>query len=376
MTQMTKLYAALDRALTLARPHGGLAVWELMTWLTDNLPERLQAHVFLDDADNMHIDNRKDKTHRTLFVAHLDSVHRQDGDNPVAKTEQTWSAAGGSCLGADDGAGVAVLFHMLWADVPGYYVFTQGEECGGIGAKHLAKHEAALLREFDRAVAFDRKDMTDVITHQGWGRCCSDAFAQALATSLNDVHPDYIMLMPDDTGIYTDTAEFVDIIPECTNISVGYTGAHGAGEALNVQYLERLADAAARIDWDGLPTTRDPSVHESVYDSWGEWYTTYGTGYGSIIPTTRKKNKKPKLQDYTLEDEMLDAVEDALYGTTGHLIALLAKHMHPDDPDLAKRFINRHALTDEVLEMVEDKLYSGESALYLLDELCDVAQIH
>ena len=353
----TKLYAALDRALTLARPHGGAGVWELMMWLTDNLPERCQPHIFLDSADNLHIDNRKAQTHRTLFVAHLDSVHRQDGANPVAKTAQTWSAAGGSCLGADDGAGVAVLFHMLWSDVTGYYIFTQGEECGGIGAKHLADHDNEMLMEFDRAIAFDRKGMTDVITHQGWGRCCSDTFAAALATALNDVHPDFLLLSPDDTGIYTDTAEFVDFIPECTNISVGYAGAHGAGESLDVQYLERLADAAVRIDWDALPTERDPMVQESTYEAWGEWH-----------PTQRG--------EYTLEDELLDALDDALRGATGPLVRLLAKHIYPQDVEFAKKMINRHALTDEVLEHVEDKLWGGEPALYLLDELCDTAQMH
>mgnify|MGYP006273159431 CR=1 FL=1 len=355
---MKKLYKALDRALTLARPHGGQSVWTLMLWLADNLPKRMRQRVFLDEADNVHIDNRKADNHRTLFVAHLDSVHREDGSNPISKTPDVWSAAGGHCLGADDGAGVAVLFHMLWADVPGYYVFTQGEECGGIGAKHLADKNADLLRKFDRAIAFDRKGMEDVITHQGWGRCCSDEFAQALADSLNDVHPDYIMLMPDDTGIYTDTAEFVDIIPECTNISVGYSGAHGPQESLNVAYLERLADAATQIDWDALPTTRDPAASDSVYDSWGEWY-------GS-----------KEQHDYTLEDELGAALDDALHGATGPLIRLMAAHAYPNDVELAKGMINRHALTDEVLEMVDDALWAGEPAVFLLDELCTAAQIH
>ena len=133
----------------------------------------------------------------------------------------------------------------------------------------IALRQAPLLMEFDRAIAFDRKGLGDVITHQGWSRCCSDEFAQALAHALTT---DTMWMLPDDTGVYTDTAEFVDLIPECTNISVGYSGAHGPQESLNVAYLERLADAATQIDWDALPTTRDPAASDSVYDSWGEWY--------------------------------------------------------------------------------------------------------
>ena len=32
----------------------------------------------------------------------------------------------------------------------------------------------------------------------------------------------FLLYATDPTGIFTDTANFVDIIPECTNISCGY----------------------------------------------------------------------------------------------------------------------------------------------------------
>ena len=74
------------------------------------------------------------------------------------------------------------------------------------------------------------------------------------------------MYLPDDTGVYTDTAEFTGIIPECTNISVGYYSEHTDKEKLDVIHLQALADRCLRIDWDGLATKRDPSVHDS---KWG-----------------------------------------------------------------------------------------------------------
>jgi putative aminopeptidase FrvX len=56
-------------------------------------------------------------------------------------------------LGADDGAGCAMLMHLIHSGVPAYYIFTVGEEKGGIGATWLAKHKPDLLKQFDRAKA-------------------------------------------------------------------------------------------------------------------------------------------------------------------------------------------------------------------------------
>jgi hypothetical protein len=49
-------------------------------------------------------------------------------------------------------------------------------------------------------------------------------------------------------GCGTDTAAYVDDVAECTNVSVGYEGAHGKTEKLNVDYLFKLRDAMCKID--------------------------------------------------------------------------------------------------------------------------------
>jgi len=44
----------------------------------------------------------------------------------------------------------------------------------------------------------------------------------------------------DDGGVYTDSAEFVDIIEECTNLSVGYFSEHTTSEKQDIDFLELL----------------------------------------------------------------------------------------------------------------------------------------
>ena len=142
--------------------------------------------------------------------------------------------------------------------------FHSGEERGGIGSSALAAASGDWLRaNFDRAIAIDRRGTRDIITHQAGGRCCSDAFARALAAALTLGHA------PSSAGIYTDTAEYVDHIGECTNISAGYTREHTQAETVDVGYVLRLTAALLATDVESLPTVRVP----------GEWEPTYSTSY-------------------------------------------------------------------------------------------------
>jgi hypothetical protein len=259
-------FKTLNYMLSVKRPHGGTGVENAIEFLQNHLPPKKfreddivyctsKRKYAVDACGNLHVDARVCKnTHKTLFVAHLDTVHRVDGINLFDRKNSKISAIDAP-LGADDGAGIAILMGLLCAEVPGYYVFTQGEEVGGIGAKYLREHYADLLLQFDRAIAFDRRNTTSIITHQGYRRCASDEFAEALSEQLNAKG---LMMMPDNTGIYTDTAEWIDIIPECTNVSCGYFLEHTHQEWLDLNHFVDLVDAVIEIDWDSLPTARNP----------------------------------------------------------------------------------------------------------------------
>lgn len=262
----------LMEILSLRRPHGGKNERYVAEGILSRLPYELM--VWVDKKQPMAYYVQTCTKSRTLYTAHLDTVHRdEDTHNPVIydTIKDEMFKTDGTPLGADDGAGVWLLYKMIESGVKGTFLFPCGEERGGVGASWLAENAQEFLKKFDRAIAFDRRGVSDVITHQGWGeRCCSDIFAQTLADGLNTVSKDALMLLPDDTGVYTDTKEFVRLIPECTNISIGYLREHTGDETLNVTYLNQLLAACIALDWEALPTVRDPSVievaeHRSMY---------------------------------------------------------------------------------------------------------------
>jgi len=350
MNKHTILYKTLARALSMMRPHNSEGTRRLTDWLEERAHKLPNAMIWRDEAGNLHVDTRLSASNRTLFVAHVDTVHRKEGPNKIKQTPTYWYADG-AALGADDGAGVAMLMHLMHAGVPAYYIFTQGEECGGIGATHLAKHDSKLLSEFDRAIAFDRRGIDSVITHQGRGRCCSDAFADALSDALNaDLT---LMYLPDSTGVYTDTAEFIEVIPECTNISVGYYSEHSDKESLDIIHFQALADRVALIDWDSLPTDRDPTVVEYLDWGWGAHAGTSLTGV-SAVGTGEWANWHHLRDDdewdydsYTIE--LQEALYDAQAGSKQWLIELMCESVWPEDPEMAERLIDRNKIDEQVL---------------------------
>lgn len=343
------IHKTLDLALSLKRPHNSKTNTHFTRWLCEQLPKHLVGTY--DEVGNLHVDARVNPTNRTLFVAHVDTVHKTEGENKIKKTKTHWHA-NGAPLGADDGAGVAMLMHLIHGGVSAYYIFTQGEECGGIGATHIATHNKTLLAQFDRAIAFDRRGIESVITHQGWSRCCSDKFAESLSDALNG--DDRLMYLPDDTGVYTDTAEFVDIIPECTNLSVGYYSEHSDKESLDIVHYQTLASQVLEINWDRLPTDRDPTVKEdksSRYDYAG--ITGWSSGYSAMF----NKGAEYDLADY-VRYELEDALRSAQDGDYDWLLEMMAESVYPEDMDLAVRFIDKRKLTFNVLD---DALYMLES---------------
>ena len=66
--------------------------------------------------------------------------------------------------------------------------------------------------------------------------------------------PTYI---PDNTGMFTDTAVYVDFIQECTNLSVGYSQEHTINEKQSITHLIALRDKMVKFDWTKLVADRD-----------------------------------------------------------------------------------------------------------------------
>lgn len=210
-------------------------------------------------------------TSRTIFASHLDTAckdqvnisHVFDGD--IIKTDKT------SILGADDKAGVTILLWMMKHNIPGSYYFFIGEEVGCIGSG-LASKDTETFKNYDRIISFDRRGTGSVITYQSMSRTCSDEFANALASEINK-YGNNLSYKIDDTGVYTDSAEFTGVIPECTNLSVGYYNEHTTSENQDIKHLHNLALSCLCINWEELPTKRDPLKTE--FKSYNNYHTEY-----------------------------------------------------------------------------------------------------
>lgn len=364
------LMTFMDVMLGMKRPHDGANERNALGVILRSIPDHAQWT--FDEAGNLHIDCRADASNRTLFTAHVDTVHGVDGPNKIRKTESAWFADG-SQLGADDGTGISLLMHMMLTGVKAYYLFTVGEECGGIGASHVGQHNTALLSEFDRAIAFDRRGSSDVITHQSGGRCASDIFAEALSDALND-HG--MLYMPCDGGVYTDTAEFTDTIAECTNISCGYAREHSQEEAQDIGHLQALADAVVAIDWDALPTHRTPGTGGYDYDDafawpnrkWGGFPSTpaanSGGSTGGTVPKAVGMHKADALAALT------DAMTHDKYEPLAKLLTMATM---PEEMDLGHRYMIRllSAAPKLSLRSTHTSILSGFDVQSELIDLCD-----
>jgi len=220
----------------------------------------------------------------TMFSSHTDTVHKAkaDGTYKLALREGWLSVAGGGVLGADCGTGVWIMLNLIAAKVPGVYVFHREEECGGHGSLHFAKTQEQLLSALSHCIAFDRKDTSHVITHQGFSRCCSDEFADALAAALNDGTG--FTFAGNEGGTFTDSANYTHLIPECTNLSVGYYDQHTKDECQDLTFVSALVNKLIAIDWESLPAVRDPAVVEEDEFDYRKWYGAYTGRHASDEP--------------------------------------------------------------------------------------------
>jgi len=197
------------------------------------------------------------------FTAHHDTVHKQEGMQKVVVTNDVVSVADSkvsSCLGADCTTGIYIILNMIEAGIEGTYVIHAAEEVGCKGSAALVDDMPDWLVYTKAVISFDRYGDKSVITHQMGMRTASDAFAKSFSDALN-----MPQLKADDGGSYTDSNEYSLLIPECTNISVGYYGQHGVNETQDLEYLDQLMLALESADWSKLVFKRDPSVIESLY---------------------------------------------------------------------------------------------------------------
>jgi len=196
----------------------------------------------------------------TLFTTHLDTFSEKYQkvnhiiDEFIIGTDKT------TILGGDNKLGTSILINMINENIQGTYYFFRGEEplkSGGLwGSRMALNSNPDFFKKFKRAIAFDRREYGSIVTRQRGRNCCSMEFASALANNLNEISG----IEWDKTGgfgYYTDTAVFMDVIPEITNLSVGGFKEHHMDEYVDLNYTYKVLEAALSIDWESLPVVRE-----------------------------------------------------------------------------------------------------------------------
>lgn len=306
---------------------------------TQNLFEFIAKHtehdVWFDDSvfDNLLVEIPKsDGTRsRVLWTAHTDTVAQQEGRQKVRVSASHFaylhvSEKAQGCLGADCTTGVWLMLNMILSDVPGTYAFFRAEEVGRLGSKSALSEETIDPNDFDFCISFDRHSYNSVITHQSGRRCCSDAFAKSIG--------EQIFQTPklDTGGSYTDSYTFLSVIPECTNISVGYKSQHSVNEMQDLKFAEALAHVLIHIDEDKFVVKRDPTAVEPSLYSQGNVYAY--SGYSNWLPS--KSSTKGHAGAFQTMEQMVE-------GNPG-IVADLLRQLGYDDLTLRDE-INGYGLS-------------------------------
>ena len=147
--------------------------------------------------------------------------HKTEGLQKLVVANEVVSVADGTvsnCLGADCTTGIYIMLNMIEAGTEGVYVVHAAEEVGCKGSAaivndYIYNGKFKWLEHIDAVISFDRYGDKSVITHQMGLRTASDDFAKSFADAL-----DMPQLIGDDGGSYTDSNEYMTIVPECTNI--------------------------------------------------------------------------------------------------------------------------------------------------------------
>ena len=277
---MRENIAPLMDILSWRRPHDSNAEFEFIQEYL--LPLNMHPNVTSFDVDlfgNVWISVGDKIDHPLLFSCHIDTVSKEGGRQAIIwKADETdvlclAKQKAGRSLGADDGAGLWLLLQMIDAGTQGRYVFHRGEEVGRLGSRYVVEREPERLAGVQACIAFDRKDHDNLITHQMYERGCSDLFATTLSDAIYSASNGAISYQLDDSGSYTDSYSYFDLVPECTNLSVGYDGEHGPRETLDVAHLWRLRNAMTQIDLSGLVIERDPTTPKpKAYGGFNDWW--------------------------------------------------------------------------------------------------------
>ena len=193
---------------------------------------------------------------RTIFSSHLDTFTSERVKVNHVIEENIIRTDGTTILGADDKAGVMVMLYMIEKEIPGNYIFFTGEERSCIGSKKFVSENKNFLKNIDRVVAFDRGGYNEISSKFCSVEGSSKVFLKRLKDSLYNHNYNFTEV----DGGFCDATSFIDVVPECINLSVGYFKEHTVEESVDIKYLYEISEVYSNIEWEKLVPRRTPVV--------------------------------------------------------------------------------------------------------------------
>lgn len=200
-----------------------------------------------------------------MLVAHMDTVFKYPPEKIYYDKKQhvMWSPQG---LGADDRAGVYLIWKIIQAGYRPHICLTTDEELGGLGALDLTKIFPYAPFDIKYIVELDRQGTNDCVFYA----CANEDF----------------QLFIENYGFITDWGTFSDISEICpewkiagVNLSVGYKGEHRETETLNTAAMMDTYSKVCKMLDDACK--EEVAYFEYIPNPYEKYYYTLGRQYGS-----------------------------------------------------------------------------------------------
>lgn len=196
----------------------------------------LVDRIEIDAYGNLLAEKRCGDQHTTILLsAHLDTAASFVKGRQLVKNGAIWSSSEG-ILGADDRAGIAVLYEVakrLSATTfkgTVKFVFSVEEEIGVVGAKHVDDNFTA---DVDAAVVVNRRGTGDIVTsYQGYMPFCQPWYGSLFEKLASNAGMHFWQVTP---GGMSDTYEWAERGINSVNLSVGYRDEHTHAETVDIE---------------------------------------------------------------------------------------------------------------------------------------------
>lgn len=197
------------------------------------------------------------------LVAHMDTVFKTPPEKIYydSKYHIMWSPQG---LGADDRAGVYLIWRIVQAGYRPHIILTTDEELGGLGARKLVQNINKAPFDIKYIIELDRQGFNDCVFYS----CANEEFTK------------YI----ENFGFVTDWGTFSDISDICpawkiagVNLSVGYFGEHRETETLNTSAMLNTYTKVLNM----LNDAKTCTYYQYIADPYEKYYLSLGRKYMS-----------------------------------------------------------------------------------------------